>query len=59
MPSRNSKAFQWRQLCGRFIEMIGLRIEFSRKVLDIFPRDNFFSASEAHAHSEVVKPLNH
>jgi hypothetical protein len=39
--------------------MIGLRIEFGRKALDVIARDNFFRTSEAHAESEVVKPRDH
>jgi hypothetical protein len=59
MPSRRSEALEWRPLGGRFIEMIGLRIEFGRKALDVIARDNFFRTSEAHAESEVVKPRDH
>src|SRR5215813_14527700 len=59
MPSRSSEALQRRPLGGRFIEMIGLRIEFTREALDVLARHNFSRASEAHAHSEVFKPRNH
>ena len=39
MPARGSEAFQWRSLGGRLVEMEGLGIDFRRKALDVFARN--------------------
>jgi hypothetical protein len=59
MPPRSNEAFEWRLLSGRFVKMIGLRIELRRKPLDLFARDNCFRALKTHADSKIVEPFDH
>src|SRR6516225_6103728 len=59
MPTGCSEPLQRRLLGRRFVEMVGLRIEFGGKALDVFAGHGFVGTSEAHAHSEIVEPNRH
>ena len=49
VPARGGEASKHRALRGRFVEVVGLRIEFEGEALDVLARDALFRALEAHA----------
>src|SRR5262245_20447965 len=59
VPARRSEPMQWRLLSGRFVKVIGLRIEFRCKALDVLTRYKLLGTLKAHADAQIVEPLDH
>src|SRR4029077_5219739 len=59
VPPRRVEALEGGVLCGLVIEVKRLRIELRREALDVGFRDVSLPALEAHAHLEILEPLDH